>query len=149
MKGDVTTLKNLYKSGDFKTDPILEPYFQLRMLASSSTRAHNFIMDGVYLPPSATAKSASYLKGKSQGLHKILEPFDKKNEVNEFLGYVASKRMEGIAKRRPKLDKTLPLDKATRQEFIDFAELDASAFKKKYGKTFTRKTNFYCSIKKI
>jgi hypothetical protein len=60
VKGDVSDLKKLYKSGDFKTDPILEPYFQLRMLASSGTRAHNFVMDGVYLPPSATAKTASY-----------------------------------------------------------------------------------------
>ena len=76
VEGDVASLKKLYKSCDFKTDPILEPYFQLRMLAASSTRANAFIMDGVYLPPSATAKSASYLKGKSQGLHKILEPFD-------------------------------------------------------------------------
>jgi hypothetical protein len=148
VKGDVTDLKKLYKSGDFKTDPILEPYFQLRMLASSGTRAHSFIMDGVYLPPSTLAKSASYIKGKSEGLHKILEPFDKKNEVNEFLGYVASKRMQSISKRRPKLDKTLPLDKATRQEYIDFAELNASAFKKKYGKNLTRKNNFTSALLK-
>ena len=149
VKGDVSDLKKLYKSGDFKTDPILEPYFQLRMLASSGTRAHNFVMDGVYLPPSATAKTASYKKGRSEGLHKILEPFDKQNEVNEFLGYVASKRMQAIAKRRPKLDKTLPFDKATRQEYIDFAELSASDFKKKYGKNLTRKTNFTTALLKF
>ena len=146
---DVTDLRKLYKSGDFKTDPILEPYFQLRMLASSGTRAHNFIMDGVYLPPSVTTRSASYIKGKSQGLHQILEKFDQKNEVDQFLGYVASKRMEGIVKRRPKLDKTLPIDKATRKEFIDFAELSATDFKKKYGKTLTRKNNFVGSIDKF
>jgi hypothetical protein len=57
--------------------------------------------------------------------------------------------MEGIAKRRPKLDKTLPLDKATRQEFIDFAELSASEFKKKYGKTLTRKNNFTTALTKF
>ena len=148
VEGDVASLKKLYKSGDFKTDPILEPYFQLRMLAASSTRANSFIMDGVYLPPSATAKSASYLKGKSQGLHKILEPFDKQNEVNEFLGYVAAKRMQAISKRRPTLDKTLPMDKATRQEFIDFAELNASSYKKKYGKDLVRKSNFTSALLK-
>ena len=146
---DVTDLKKLYKSGDFKTDPILEPYFQLRMLASSGTRAHNFIMEGIYLPPSDKTKMASYIKGKSQGLHEILDPFDKFNEVNEFLGYVASKRMQGIAKRRPKLDKTLPLDKATREEFIDFAEMSASDFKKKYKKKLTRKSNFINSLNKF
>ena len=91
-------------------------------------------MDGVYQPPKVTARSASYTKGESKGLHEILKPFDQANEVNEFLGYVASKRMNAIAKRRPKLDKTLPIDKATRQEFIDFGELSASAYKKSMGR---------------
>ena len=148
VEGDVASLKKLYKSGDFKTDPILEPYFQLRMLAASSTRANAFIMDGVYLPPDKLAKSASYIKGKSAGLHEILEPFDKANEVNEFLGYVAAKRMQSISTRRPKLEKTLPMDKATRQEFIDFAELTSSAYKKKYGKDLVRKSNFTSAINK-
>ena len=83
----MSDLRKLYKSGDFKTDPILEPYFQLRMLASSGTRAHNFIMDGVYLPPSALAKSASYIKGKSEGLHKILEPFDVRTAEIDLVQY--------------------------------------------------------------
>ena len=142
IKGDVTALRKLYSSKDFKVDPILQPYFQLRMLASSGTRAHAFIQEGVHLPPSANAKSASYTKGKSIGLHELLDPLDKVNEVNDFLNYVASKRMQAIAKRRPKLDKTLPIDKATRQEYIDFAEMTPAAYKKKYGETLTRKSNF-------
>ena len=148
VEGDVASLKKLYKSGDFKTDPILEPYFQLRMLAASSTRANAFIMDGIYLPPVPNAKSASYRKGKSLGMHEILKPFDKQNEVNEFLGYVAAKRMQFIAKRKPKLDKTLPMDTATRQEFIDFAELTSSAYKKKYNKDLVRKSNFTSALVK-
>ena len=148
VAGDVTQLRKLYKSGDFKVDPILQPYFQLRMLASSGTRGHNFIMRGVFLPPSATAKSASFTKGKSLGLHQMLEPLDKTNEVNEFLNYVAAKRMKRIAQRRPKLDKTLPMDKVTRQEYIDFAEMNASAYKKKYGKALTRKNNFVNLLQK-
>ena len=142
IKGDVTALRKLYSSKDFKVDPILQPYFQLRMLASSGTRAHGFIQEGVYLPPSANAKNASFTKGKSIGLHELLDPLDKVNEVNEFLNYVASKRMQAIAKRRPKLDKTLPIDKATRQEYIDFAEMTPAAYKKKYGETLTRKSDF-------
>ena len=142
VKGDVTALRKLYSSKDFKVDPILQPYFQLRMLASSGTRAHAFIQEGVHLPPSANAKSASYIKGKSMGLHELLDPLDKANEVNEFLNYVASKRMKAIAKRRPKLDKTLPIDKITRQEYIDFAEMTPTAYKKKYGEILTRKSNF-------
>ena len=93
----------------------------------------------VYIYHHPNAKTASYIKGKSQGIHQILEPFDKQNEVNEFLGYVAAKRMEGIVKRRPKLDKTLPIDKATRQEFIDFAELSATEFKKNMVKLLQEK----------
>ena len=148
--GDVTSLKNLYtsKKGFIdpvtkkKVDPILQPYFQLRQLASSGTRGHHFIMKGVYLPPNPFAKSASYKKGKSKGLHEILEKFDKDNEVNEFLNYVASKRIDFISKRKPKLEKTLPLDKATRKEYIDFAELDALTYRKKYKKNLVRKNNF-------
>ena len=142
VEGDVTALRKLYKSKDFDVDPILQPYFQLRMLASSGTRAHSFIQQGIYLPPKANAKSASFSKGKSLGLHEILDPLDKTNEVNEFLNYVASKRMQFISKRKPKLEKTLPIDKVTRQEYIDFAEMDAVAYKKKYGEKLTRKNNF-------
>ena len=148
--GDVTSLKNLYtsKKGFIdpvtkkKVDPILQPYFQLRQLASSGTRGHHFIMKGVYLPPNPFAKSASYKKGKSKGLHEILEKFDKDNEVNEFLNYVASKRIDFISKRKPKLEKTLPINKVERKNYIDFAELDAATYKKRYGKNLTRKNNF-------
>ncbi len=147
VEGDVATLKKLYKSGNFKSDPILEPYFQLRTLAAASTRAHSFIMEGVYIPPGSTARMASYTKGKSKGLHEVLKPFDKNNEVNEFLSYIAAKRQVAVARRRPKLDKTLPMEKALRKEYIDFAEMDAAAYKKKYGVTLTRKTNFKNAVK--
>ena len=106
--GDVTSLKNIYtsKKGFIdpvtkkKVDPILQPYFQLRQLASSGTRGHHFIMNGVYLPPNPAARSASYKKGKSKGLHQILEKLDVDNEVNEFLNYVASKRINFISKTK-------------------------------------------------
>jgi len=147
VEGDVASLKKIYKSGKFKSDPILEPYFQLRTLAASATRSHHFIMEGVYLPPGPAAKMASYSKGKSKGLHEILKPFDKNNEVNEFLSYIAAKRQIAIAKRRPKLDKTLPMEKSLRREYIDFAEMDAVAYQKKYGVKLTRKTNFKNVVK--
>ncbi len=147
VKGDVATLKKLYKKGDFKSDPILEPYFQLRQLASSGTRAHGFIMGGVYMPPSPTAKLASYTKGKSKGLHEILKPLDKNNEVNDFLSYVAAKRQDFIAKKRGKrIAASLPMNKATRQEYIDFGEMTAAQFKKKYKTNLTRKNNFITAL---
>ena len=145
--GDVASLKKLYKSGDFKVDPILEPYFQLRTLAASSTRAHNFIMGGMYMPPNPLTKSASYTKGKSLGLHEILKPFDKNNEVNQFLNYVAAKRMSFIAKTRgPKIAKSLPLNKAEIKKYIDFGELSKSAYKNKYKEDLVRKGNFLTGL---
>ena len=145
--GDVASLKKLYKSGDFKVDPILEPYFQLRTLAASSTRAHNFIMGGMYMPPNPLSKSASYTKAKSKGLHEILQPFDKNNEVNQFLNYVAAKRINFIAKTRgPKIAKTLPLNKAEIKKYIDFGELSKSAYKKKYKEDLVRKGNFLTGL---
>ena len=140
--GDVTSLKKLYKSGKYKSDPILEPYFQLRTLAASSTRAHNFIMTGVLMPPKAGVKSASYTKGQSKGLHQILKQFDDNNEANEFLQYVSAKRQVALARRSKKVDKSLPMDKNVRKEFIDFAEMTPLQYAKKYKKTLNRKSNF-------
>jgi hypothetical protein len=123
VEGDVSSLKNLYKSGKYKSDPILEPYFQLRTLAASSTRAHNFIMSGVLMPPKAGTRSASYTKGQSKGLHEILKTFDDNNEANDFLQYVSAKRHVALAKRGKKVDASLPMGKETRKSFIDFAEM--------------------------
>jgi len=140
--GDVTSLKNVYKAGKYKSDPILEPYFQLRTLAASSTRAHNFIMSGVLMPPKAGTKSASYTKGNSQGLHQILKTFDDNNEANDFLNYVSAKRHVALAKRGKKVDASLPMEKNVRKETIDFAEMTPLQFAKTYKKTLNRKSNF-------
>ena len=142
VDGDVTSLKKLYKSGKYKSDPILEPYFQLRTLAASSTRAHNFIMSGVLMPPKAGTRSASYTKGQSKGLHEILKTFDDNNEANDFLQYVSAKRQVALAKRGSKVDKSLPMDKNVRKEFIDFAEMTPLQYAKKYKTTLTRKSAF-------
>jgi hypothetical protein len=142
VEGDVASLKNLYRSGKYKSDPILEPYFQLRTLAASSTRAHNFIMSGVLMPPKAGTRSASYTKGQSKGLHEILKTFDDNNEANDFLQYVSAKRHVALAKRGKKVDASLPMGKETRKSFIDFAEMTPLEYAKKYKKTLTRKSAF-------
>jgi hypothetical protein len=140
--GDVSSLKKIYKSGKYKSDPILEPYFQLRTLAASSTRAHNFIMSGVMMPPKAGTRSASYTQGKSKGLHEILKQFDDNNEANDFLQYVSAKRHVALAKRGKKIDASLPMAKNVRKEFIDFAEMSPLQFAKKYKTSKARKSNF-------
>ena len=142
VEGDVSSLKKLYKSGKYKSDPILEPYFQLRTLAASSTRAHNFIMSGVLMPPKAGTRSASYTKGQSKGLHEILKKFDDNNEANDFLQYVSAKRQVALAKRGSKVDKSLPMDKNVRKEFIDFGEMTPIQYAKKYKTSLTRKSEF-------
>jgi hypothetical protein len=142
VEGDVSSLKNLYKSGKYKSDPILEPYFQLRTLAASSTRAHNFIMSGVLMPPKAGTRSASYTKGQSKGLHEILKTFDDNNEANDFLQYVSAKRHVALAKRGKKVDASLPMGKETRKSFIDFAEMTPLQYAQKYKTTLNRKSNF-------
>ena len=142
VEGSVASLKKIYKSGKYKSDPILEPYFQLRTLAASSTRAHNFIMSGVLMPPKAGTRSASYTKGQSKGLHEILKTFDDNNEANDFLQYVSAKRQVALAKRGSKVDKSLPMDKNVRKEFIDFAEMTPLQYAKKYKTTLTRKSAF-------
>ena len=104
-------------------------------------------MGGMYMPPNPLSKSASYTKAKSKGLHEILQPFDKNNEVNQFLNYVAAKRMNFIAKTRgPKIAKTLPLNKAEIKKYIDFGELSKSAYKKKYKEDLVRKGNFLTGL---
>jgi hypothetical protein len=142
VEGDVASLKKIYKSGKYKSDPILEPYFQLRTLAASSTRAHNFIMSGVMMPPKAGTRSASYTQGKSKGLHEILKQFDDNNEANDFLQYVSAKRHVALAKRGKKIDASLPMAKNVRKEFIDFAEMSPLQFAKKYKTSKARKSNF-------
>ena len=142
VEGSVASLKKIYKSGKYKSDPILEPYFQLRTLAASSTRAHNFIMSGVLMPPKAGTRSASYTKGQSKGLHEILKTFDDNNEANDFLQYVSAKRHVALAKRGKKVDASLPMAKETRKSFIDFAEMTPLQYAKKYKTTLTRKSEF-------
>ena len=142
VEGSVASLKKIYKSGKYKSDPILEPYFQLRTLAASSTRAHNFIMSGVLMPPRAGVKSASYTKGKSKGLHEILKQFDDNNEANDFLQYVSAKRHVALGKRGKKIDASLPMAKNVRKEFIDFAEMSPLQYAKKYKASKARKSNF-------
>ena len=142
VEGSVASLKKIYKSGKYKSDPILEPYFQLRTLAASSTRAHNFIMSGVLMPPRAGVKSASYTKGQSKGLHEILKQFDDNNEANDFLQYVSAKRHVALGKRGKKIDASLPMAKNVRKEFIDFAEMSPLQYAKKYKASKARKSNF-------
>ena len=149
VEGSPAGYKAAFESGKFKIDPILMPYFQLRMAAAASTRAHEFIMQGVYMPPRANSSSASFTKANSRGLQEILKPFDEVNQVNSFLMYVAAKRQRALIKNNPKLEKELPLTVKQIDEAIDFGEMSGSQWLRKYGTQLTRKGDYKKGITEL
>ena len=139
VEGSAAGLKAAVKSGKFKVDPVLMPYFQLRMAAAASTRSNDFILNGFYMPPSRLSGEASFTKGKSKGLNELLKPFDELSENNSFLLYVMAKRQQGLIKNNPKLKEELPLTKQEMDKVIDWGELSATAYRAKYKETLKRK----------
>ena len=139
VEGSAAGLKKAVQSGKFKVDPVLMPYFQLRMAAAASTRSNDFILNGFYMPPSRLAGQASFTKGNSKGLNELLKPFDELAENNSFLLYVMAKRQQGLMKNNPKLKDELPLSKQEMDRVIDWAELSPAAYSKKYKEKLKRK----------
>jgi len=139
VEGSAAGLKKAVQSGKFKVDPVLMPYFQLRMAAAASTRSNDFILNGFYMPPSRLSGQASFTKGNSKGLNELLKPFDKLAENNSFLLYVMAKRQQGLMKNNPKLKEELPLSKQEMDKVIDWAELSPAAYSKKYKEKLKRK----------
>ena len=142
VEGSAAGLKSAIQSGKFAVDPVLLPYFQLRMAAAASTRAHEFIGNGVFFPPSATAAKASFTKGRSLGLQQILKPFDDVGEVPSFLAYVAAKRQKSLIKSNPKLKNELPLTVKEMDEIIDYGELSSNQYYRKYNKNLKTKGDY-------
>ena len=142
VEGSAAGLKSAATSGKFNVDPVLMPYFQLRMAAAASTRAHEFIAHGVHMPPSAMMRQASFVKGKSLGLHTILKPFDDVSEVPNFLAYVAAKRQKALIKNNPKLKNELPYTVEEMDKMIDYGELSPTQFKQKHKEILNRKGNY-------
>ena len=127
VEGSAAGLKAAVKSGKFKVDPVLMPYFQLRMAAAASTRSNDFILSGFYMPPSRLSGEASFIKGRSKGLNELLKPFDDVAETNSFLLYVMAKRQKGLIDNNPKLKEELPLTTQELNKILDFGELSSSA----------------------
>ena len=92
VEGSAAGLRAAIESKKFNVDPVLMPYFQLRTAAAASTRSHDFLLNGFYMPPSRTSGSASYIKTANKGLNELLKPFDNISEVNSFLLYAMAKR---------------------------------------------------------
>ena len=142
VEGSAAGLRAAVESGKHVVDPVLMPYFQLRMAAAASTRAHEFIAKGVHMPPGAMVGKASFTQGRSMGLHDILKPFDTVSEVPQFLAYIAAKRQRSLIKNNPKLVNELPNTVQEINKTIDYGEMTSVQFSRKYGETLTRKSNF-------
>ena len=142
VEGSAAGLKSAIESGKYAVDPVLMPYFQLRMAAAASTRAHEFIAHGVHMPPSATMGSAAFVKGRSLGLQKILKPLDDVGEVPNFLAYIAAKRQKSLTVNNPKLANELPNTPDEITKMIDYGELSAAQFKSKYNEILPRKMSY-------
>ena len=142
VEGSAAGLRGAVESGKYAVDPVLMPYFQLRMAVAASTRAHEFIAKGVHMPPGATMGKASFTKGRSMGLHDILKPFDRVSEVPQFLAYIAAKRQRALIKNDPKLKNELPNTVQEIDKMIDYGEMAHAQFGRKYGETLTRKGDY-------
>ena len=142
VEGSAAGLRGAVESGKHVIDPVLMPYFQLRMAAAASTRAHEFIAKGIHMPPGAMMGKASFAQGRSMGLHEILKPFDKVSQVPEFLAYIAAKRQKSLIKNNPKLKNELPQTTEEINKMIDYGEMSSTQFSRKYGEKLTRKIDF-------
>ena len=129
VEGSAAGLKKAVESGKFKVDPVLMPYFQLRMAAAASTRSNDFILNGFYMPPSRLSGEASFIKGRSKGLNELLKPFDDVAETNSFLLYVMAKRQAGLIAKNPKLVKL-------RKDGLYKVEVEKSVTKKEADNIF-------------
>ena len=109
VEGSAAGLKAAVKSGKFKVDPVLLPYFQLRMSAAASTRSNDFVLNGFYMPPSRLSGEASFVKGRSKGLNELLKPFDDITKLILLL-YVMAKRQKGLMDNNPKLKDELAIN---------------------------------------
>jgi len=149
VEGSAAGLRGAVESGKHVIDPVLMPYFQLRMAAAASTRAHEFIAKGIHMPPGAMMGKASFAQGRSMGLHGILKPLDKVSQVPEFLAYIAAKRQKSLIKNNPKLKNELPNTTEEINKMIDYGEMSSTQFSRKYGEKLTRKIDFQDGATKL
>ena len=149
VEGSAAGLKSAVESGKYAVDPVLLPYFQLRMAAAASTRAHEFIAHGVHMPPSATMGKASFEKGRSLGLQKILEPLDDMGEVPTFLAYIAAKRQRSLVNNNPSLKNELPSTPKEIEKMIDYGEMTAAQYQSKYKEVLKRKMDYQDGATKL
>ena len=94
--GSVKDVRKAFEVQGHSKSPMLLPYFQFRMTASSNARSSGFLKHGMYMPASKNAKDGSYVKAASKGLLEIAKKLEPDNEVAAFLDYGMAIRMQRI-----------------------------------------------------
>lgn len=79
--------------------PSTLPYYSFRLLASTPQRVEDILLKGVALPPEVGAKIARFEITGNKGLDQILEPFEKTEQLETFLKFVAARRAINLASR--------------------------------------------------
>ena len=138
------SLKRQYKNLNVKDrDPVLDPYYQMRMLAGGTSEAHDWLENGVKRHGGIDAHRLDYYKTANKGLIEILDNFNKKakgQHSNNLLHYVMALRTLQIydyaatlpvGKRKAMLQ-NLPFTQAEAQKMIHWAELSHDKFARKY-----------------
>ena len=134
-------------------DPILEsPYIFMRLLSSSAVRSQDVLKNGVLVQRVVkdekgfdVVEMVPIRKHKDGGFEKILEPYVKYGEGENFLMYILAKNVLNILKRNDKLSKTSskrqanPFNKNEKkakeiaQRWIDYAELTKTQYRDRYS----------------
>ena len=134
-------------------DPILEsPYIFMRLLSSSAVRSQDVLKNGVLVQRVVkdekgfdVVEMVPIRKHKDGGFEKILEPYVKYGEGENFLMYILAKNVLNILKRNDKLPKNSskrqanPFNKNEKkakeiaQRWIDYAELTKTQYRDRYS----------------
>ena len=128
-------------------DPILEsPYIFMRLLSSSAVRSQDVLKNGVLVQRVVkdekgfdVVEMVPIRNHKDGGFEKIIEPYVKYGEGENFLMYILAKNVLNIHKRNAKLPKNsnkkqaTPFDKKTAERWVDYAELTKTQYRDRYS----------------
>lgn len=100
--------------------PSTLPYYSFRLLAATPQRVEDILLKGVSLPPEVGAKIARFEITGNKGLDQILEPFEKTEQLDSFLKFIAVQKAVRLAAK----------DDPVILPFLEQAETIINAFKR-------------------
>ena len=119
------------------------PYLLMRLLSSSLVRAKDFLENGIMTFQQVNVKGRKKLElvetansKKDGGLEKIIEPFERTGEADQFLAYALAKKERATMKfnetAKPEDVISTVLKKEQADRLIDYGELTRTQYRKKY-----------------